>query len=210
MDGVQSSLSYRCNRAEKLAVDIKKESEENQKQVQKEIKELRENIDRYEETLVNEIKEKENQQIHTIRDYRKQLQGEQQNLIKEIFHYVTVNKDKEPQKMAEAKRRFNTYKETATGKLLQLRVPPRIQRHVPDLNKLKTWATDLRTIKLVEKPKEENQPMRQKLTSIANGQPLDLSSLTLKDQDMETLVDELASNTVRSLLSCLYSIISSL
>ena len=210
MDGVQSSLSYRCNRAEKLAAAITNESQENQKKVQTEIDSLREVIDRYEETLVNDIKEKEDQQIRELRNFRKQVQGEQQTLIKEIFHYVTVNKDKEPQKMAEAKRRFNAYKETATGKLLQLKVPPRIERHVPNLNQLRTMATDIQNIKLADKPKVQNDALQRKLAAGRNGQILDLQSSDLNDQDMETLADELASNTVCFVVpDCLFLTLSS-
>ena len=179
-----------------MAVEIKKESETNQREVQAEIHDLRETINRYEETLINEIKEKENQEMNKVKNFKQDVQGEQQNLIVEIFNYATVKKEKEPQKMSEAKRRFNTYKETASGKLLQMKVPPRIQRHIPGLNKLKIMATDIRNIKLEEKRPVQNEGLVQRLTAGKNGQQLDLASLELNDADMETLADELASNKV--------------
>ena len=92
-------MTYRSNRVNKMLNEIEKESQENQSTVTTAIRSIRQVIDEQERVLLESVQKTEKDERKIVEDYKRLLQGEQQNLIEQILKFVVVCHDKNPKKL---------------------------------------------------------------------------------------------------------------
>jgi Ran GTPase-activating protein (RanGAP) involved in mRNA processing and transport len=194
LQGVQLCLTYRSKRAEKVTKEIEEESQLNQSKVKEAMASLREIIDKHEDDLLKNIMDDEKAQKKSIEEYKCQLQGEQQVLIKEIFDFVTISHSKQATKLLDAKKPFEEYMKRADSKLLELKPKTRYKNDITGLDKLNAMKDQIKNIKMEQVPKYPNKNLQQRIDSNPDKSTLNLSSSELTDQDMEIVAAELEIN----------------
>ncbi|CAF4658285.1 unnamed protein product, partial [Rotaria sp. Silwood2] len=195
LQAVQLSLNYRSNRVENMVTEIERETESNKAKVTETITSLRQIIDKHEQDLLENIEKVENEEKKKTVNYKRQLQGEQQQLIEQIFNFVITCQDKHPKKRFEAKKVFDDYIQRAQLKLLELKPLPRIKYHIGDFNdKIREIEAQLRNFKVEKAPAHENKKVQDRIKDSPDKSILDLSSLELNDKDMEIVATELEIN----------------
>jgi hypothetical protein len=180
-----------------MITEIEEETQSNQSKVTEAMASFRQIIDEQERVLLKNIQDVEKNEKQSIEEYKRQLQGEQQNLIEQILNVVVISKDKQPMKRWEAKKPFDDYIKGTHLKLLELKPLTRTKQHVLGLDKLKGMEDDIKNIKVDKVPEYQNQPLRQRIASNTDRSKLNLSSSKLTDQDMEIVASELKTNKVR-------------
>ncbi|CAF2228112.1 unnamed protein product, partial [Rotaria magnacalcarata] len=193
LQGVQSCVNYRSDRVDKMLTEIEEESQDNQSKVTTAIASIRQVIDEQERLLLESVRKTEKDERKIVEDYKRSLQGEQQNLIEQILKFVVVCHDKNPKKILDAKKPFEDYIKATDTKLLELKPLTRTKKHLPDLDALKNMETEIRKIKL-EALKYDNEKLRQLITNTTDKSTLNLSSSKLTDRDMEIVAKELEIN----------------
>ncbi|CAF4672526.1 unnamed protein product, partial [Rotaria socialis] len=88
LQGVQSCVNYRSDRVDKLLTEIEEESRVNQSEVTTAIASIRQVIDEQERVLLESVRKTEKDEKKKVEDYKRELQGEQQNLIEQILKFV--------------------------------------------------------------------------------------------------------------------------
>ncbi|CAF2122397.1 unnamed protein product, partial [Rotaria magnacalcarata] len=194
LQGVQSCVNYRSDRVDKMLTEIEEESQDNQLKVTTAIASIRQVIDEQERILLESVRKTEKDERKKVEDYKRSLQGEQQNLIGQILKFVVVCHDKNPKKLLDAKKPFEDYIKATDTKLLELKPLTRTKKHLPDLDALKNMETEIRKIKL-EALKYDNEKLRQLIACIPDKSTFNLSNLKLTDLDMEIVAKELEINT---------------
>ncbi|CAM4823680.1 unnamed protein product [Rotaria magnacalcarata] len=194
LQGVQSCVNYRSDRVDKMLTEIEEESQDNQLKVTTAIASIRQVIDEQERILLESVRKTEKDERKKVEDYKRSLQGEQQNLIGQILKFVVVCHDKNPKKLLDAKKPFEDYIKATDTKLLELKPLTRTKKHLPDLDALKNMETEIRKIKL-EALKYDNEKLRQLIACIPDKSTFNLSNLKLTDLDMEIVAKELEIST---------------
>ncbi|CAM2705336.1 unnamed protein product, partial [Rotaria socialis] len=193
LQGVQSCVNYRSDRVDKMLTEIEEESRVNQSEVTTAIGSLRQLIDERERVLLESVRNTEKDEKEKVEDYKRKLQGEQQNLIEQILKFVVVCHDKNPKKLLDAKKPFEDYIKATDTKLLELKPLTRAKKGLPGLKALKDMETQIRNITL-EALKYDNEKLRQLIANTVDKSTLNLSSSELKDRDMEIVAEELEIN----------------
>ncbi|CAF4653303.1 unnamed protein product, partial [Rotaria socialis] len=193
LQGVQSCVNYRSDRVDKMLTEIEEESRVNQSEVTTAIGSLRQLIDERERVLLESVRNTEKDEKKKVEDYKRKLQGEQQNLIEQILKFVVVCHDKNPKKLLDAKKPFEDYIKATDTKLLELKPLTRAKKGLPGLKALKDMETQIRNITL-EALKYDNEKLRQLIANTVDKSTLNLSSSELKDRDMEIVAKELEIN----------------
>ncbi|CAM4986290.1 unnamed protein product, partial [Rotaria socialis] len=193
LQGVQSCVNYRSDRVDKMLTEIEEESRVNQSEVTTAIGSLRQLIDERERVLLESVRNTEKDEKKKVEDYKRKLQGEQQNLIEQILKFVVVCHDKNPKKLLDAKKPFEDYIKATDTKLLELKPLTRAKKGLPGLKALKDMETQIRNITL-EALKYDNEKLRQLIANTVDKSTLNLSSSELKDRDMEIVAEELEIN----------------
>ncbi|CAM4922220.1 unnamed protein product [Rotaria socialis] len=194
LQGVQSCVNYRSDRVDKMLTEIEEESRVNQSEVTTAIGSLRQLIDERERVLLESVRNTEKDEKKKVEDYKRKLQGEQQNLIEQILKFVVVCHDKNPKKLLDAKKPFEDYIKATDTKLLELKPLTRTEKGLPGLKALKDMETQIRNITL-ETLKYDNEKLRQLIACIPDKSTYNLSNLKLTDLDMEIVAKELEINT---------------
>ncbi|CAF3407049.1 unnamed protein product [Rotaria socialis] len=194
LQGVQSCVNYRSDRVDKLLTEIEEESRVNQSEVTTAIASIRQVIDEQERVLLESVRKTEKDEKKKVEDYKRELQGEQQNLIEQILKFVVVCHDKNPKKLLDAKKPFEDYIKATDTKLLELKPLTRTEKGLPGLKALKDMETQIRNITL-ETLKYDNEKLRQLIACIPDKSTYNLSNLKLTDLDMEIVAKELEINT---------------
>ncbi|CAF3642873.1 unnamed protein product, partial [Rotaria socialis] len=140
------------------------------------------------------VRKTEKDEKKKVEDYKRELQGEQQNLIEQILKFVVVCHDKNPKKLLDAKKPFEDYIKATDTKLLELKPLTRTEKGLPGLKALKDMETQIRNITL-ETLKYDNEKLRQLIACIPDKSTYNLSNLKLTDLDMEIVAKELEINT---------------
>ncbi|CAF1325009.1 unnamed protein product [Adineta ricciae] len=203
LEGVQASLNYRSDRADKLITEVEKESEFNQTRVRETMQNLRNLIDRREETLLGEIRQVETADKSAIEEHKLLLQDEQQNLIEQVLNFAVVSKDEQPQRLLNARRPFDDFIRRADARLSDLKPRSRIKNHVTGLEDLATLQTKIENVKF-EPLRHTNPNVEQIFDNNPNSTTLNLSSSRLKDLDIELVANRLACHRTLTTLK-LYS-----
>ncbi|CAF3613397.1 unnamed protein product, partial [Rotaria socialis] len=193
LQGVQSCVNYRSDRVDKMLTEIEEESRVNQSEVTTAIGSLRQLIDERERVLLESVRNTEKDEKKKVEDYKRKLQGEQQNLIEQILKFVVVCHDKNPKKLLDAKKPFEDYIKATDTKLLELKPLTRAKKGLPGLKALKDMETQIRNITL-EALKHDNEKLRQLIVNNTDKSMLNLSSSEWTDLDMEIVAEELEIN----------------
>lgn len=197
MDAVQSCLSYRSNRVDKLLADVEEESQDNQTKVTQTIGSLRQLLDEQERVLLENVRQAERDDKQRIVDYKKLLQSEQQGLIEHILKFVVVCHDKNPKKLLDARQPFEDYIQRTGNRLVELRPLTRKKKHLQGLQTIKDLAAQIPNITLQNIPDVENTEIRQRINNNTTDKSLlNLSSMKLTHLDMEMVAKELEINRV--------------
>lgn len=160
---------------------------------------LRELITNHEKDLIGKIKKAAEDQIGPIEEYKRQLQGEQQKLIKEISGFMDVSQNKQITARRKAKIKIDDYVKETAVKLIQLRPKTRIKHQLTDFDKMKVKeeiGKQLEKIKLEKTPDHTNAQLEPKITAGKTQATLNLSGSNFNDQDMELMAKELEINKV--------------
>ncbi|CAF1014647.1 unnamed protein product, partial [Adineta ricciae] len=203
LEGIHASLNYRSDRADKMIIEVEKEREFNETQVRETMQNLRELIDRREETLLGEIHQVETIDKRRIEEHKRSLQDEQQNLIEQVFNFAAVSKDKRPQRLLDARRPFEDFIRRTDARLLELKPLSRIKNYIAGLEDLATVQTKIENVKF-EPRKHTNPDVEKIFNNNPNSTALNLSSSRLKDLDMELVANRLAFHRTLTTLK-LYS-----
>ncbi|UJR09045.1 hypothetical protein I4U23_013293 [Adineta vaga] len=200
LQGVQSCLSYRSKRVDKMILEVEKESQSNQVKVSETMQNLRQLINEQERVLLENIRQDEKTQRTSIEEYKRLLQGEQHGLIEQVLNFVVVAKDKQPKKLLDARQPFENYIKRTNEKLLELKPLSRIKKHIVGFDKLNELEMQIRNMKLENTAEYTNQQLQQKIANSPDRSTLNLSSSALTDLDMEIVAKEIEINrTLRTL-----------
>ena len=188
-------MNYRSDRADKLIIEVEKERQFNETQVRETMQNLRDLIDRREETLLDEIQQAEAIDKSAIEEHKRLLQDEQQKLIEKVLDFAVVSKDKQPRRLLDARGPFDDFIRTADAKLLDLKPRSRIKKHVTGLKDLANLQTMIQNVKF-EPLKHTNPDVEQMFDKNPNSTTLNLSSSKLNDLDIELVANRLACHRV--------------
>ncbi|CAF1179977.1 unnamed protein product [Adineta steineri] len=194
LQGVQSCLTYRSNRVEKMVTEIEEEKKSNKSKVVVAMDSFRKIIDEQEKALLENIDNTEREEMKSVEEYKRQLQGEHQNLIEEVLNFVVVCTDKQPKKQFDAKSSFDDYIKRTKTKLLELKPKIRNGNHIPGLQKLQQMEEQIRSINMEKVPKYENRELQDAITKNGNNSTLNLQSIQLTDKDMAIVANLLENN----------------
>lgn len=179
-----------------MITDIEEESKSNQEKVTAEMTTLRQLIDEHEQTLLENIQETEQAQKRLIEEYKRQLQGQQHKLNKEIMGLMVISQNKQLTRRRETKTTFDNYIRETELKLIELRPRTRIEHHLVGLDKIREIEVQIRNINLEVQSKHKNDPLQQQIVGGRNQATLNLANSNLNDLDMKIVANELEINTV--------------
>jgi len=196
LQNVQLCLNYRTDRAEKSMNEIENESRSNQEKVTTTMATLRQLINDQEQVLLERIKTEEKNARKSFEQYKRNLQQEQQGLIKEICNVVDIRRDKQPKKLLEAKQTFQQYIKDMDTRLIDLKPLTRKKYQITGFDKVNELQTAIQNLKVAEQPKHVNDVLQQRINSTTDRSKLSLVGLQLNDMDMEIVANEMAINRV--------------
>lgn len=179
-----------------MITEIEEESKSNQEKVTAEMATLRQLIDEHERTLLENIQETKRAQNRLIEEYKRQLQGEQHKLIKEILGLMAISQNKQLMRRRETKTLFDNYIRETELKLIELRPRTRIKHHLVGLDRIREIEAQIRNIKLEVQSKHKNDPLQQQIVGGRNQATLNLANSNLNDLDMKIVAQELEINRV--------------
>jgi hypothetical protein len=185
-----------------MVTEIEKEKKSNKSKVVDAMDSFRKIIDEKEKALLESIDNTEREEMNSVEDYKRQLQGEHQNFIEEVLNFVVVCTDKQPTKRFEAKSSFDDYIKRTKTKLLELKPKTRNGNHIPGLQELEQMKQQIQSINVNVKkvPEYKNKELQDAITKNGNNSTLNLQSIQLTDKDMEIVANLLEKNTVRKTL----------
>ena len=183
---------------DKVYREVETESEKNRNKVTGAMTSLRQLIDQQEQILLEKIKTKEKEEKENIESYKRELQGEQQNLIKQVFNFVVARRDRTSKKLLSARKPFEDYLNRIETRLTELKPWTRPKLDIIGFEKIQEIETQIRNFRLDSMIKHENPELAQKLNNHRNQPIWNLSNSGLNDLDMELVGMELTMNRVSS------------
>ena len=181
-----------------MVAEIESESKVNQEKVSTTMAALRQLINEQEQVLLEQIKNTEKNEKKTIEEYKRNLQGEQQGLIEQIFNVIAIRRDRQPRKLLEAKQTFQEYITNMDARLVQLKPWTRKKQQVLGIDEIDKLKKAVEDVKVAEVPKHVNDKLTQLINNNTDKSKLSLVNLELKDMDMEIVANEMAINKVIS------------
>jgi len=191
-------LNYRTARVDNMVAEVESESKINQEKVTTTMATLRQLINEQEQVLLEQIKNTEKDEKKTIEEYKRNLQGEQQGLIEQIFNVIAIRRDRQPRKLLEAKQTFQEYITNMDARLVQLKPWTRKKQQVLGIDEIDKLKKAVEDVKVAEVPKHVNDKLTQLINNNTDKSKLSLVNLELKDMDMEIVANEMAINKVIS------------
>jgi len=181
-----------------MVAEVESESKINQEKVKTTMATLRQLINEQEQVLLEQIKNTEKDEKKTIEEYKRNLQGEQQGLIEQIFNVIAIRRDRQPRKLLEAKQTFQEYITNMDARLVQLKPWTRKKQQVLGIDEIDKLKKAVEDVKVAEVPKHVNDKLTQLINNNTDKSKLSLVNLELKDMDMEIVANEMAINKVIS------------
>ena len=181
-----------------MVAEVESESKINQEKVTTTMATLRQLINEQEQVLLEQIKNTEKDEKKTIEEYKRNLQGEQQGLIEQIFNVIAIRRDRQPRKLLEAKQTFQEYITNMDARLVQLKPWTRKKQQVLGIDEIDKLKKAVEDVKVAEVPKHVNDKLTQLINNNTDKSKLSLVNLELKDMDMEIVANEMAINKVIS------------
>ena len=191
-------MNYRTARVDNMVAEVESESKINQEKVTTTMATLRQLINEQEQVLLEQIKNTEKDEKKTIEEYKRNLQGEQQGLIEQIFNVIAIRRDRQPRKLLEAKQTFQEYITNMDARLVQLKPWTRKKQQVLGIDEIDKLKKAVEDVKVAEVPKHVNDKLTQLINNNTDKSKLSLVNLELKDMDMEIVANEMAINKVIS------------
>lgn len=191
-------MNYRTTQVDNMVAEIESESKVNQEKVSTTMAALRQLINEQEQVLLEQIKNTEKNEKKTIEEYKRNLQGEQQGLIEQIFNVIAIRRDRQPRKLLEAKQTFQEYITNMDARLVQLKPWTRKKQQVLGIDEIDKLKKAVEDVKVAEVPKHVNDKLTQLINNNTDKSKLSLVNLELKDMDMEIVANEMAINKVIS------------
>ena len=191
-------MNYRTARVDNMVAEVESESKINQEKVKTTMATLRQLINEQEQVLLEQIKNTEKDEKKTIEEYKRNLQGEQQGLIEQIFNVIAIRRDRQPRKLLEAKQTFQEYITNMDARLVQLKPWTRKKQQVLGIDEIDKLKKAVEDVKVAEVPKHVNDKLTQLINNNTDKSKLSLVNLELKDMDMEIVANEMAINKVIS------------
>jgi len=144
-----------------MVAEIESESKVNQEKVSTTMAALRQLINEQEQVLLEQIKNTEKNEKKTIEEYKRNLQGEQQGLIEQIFNVMTIRRDKQPKKLLEAKEMFQEYIANMDTRLVELKPWTRKKQQVLGIDELDKLKKAVEDVKVAEVPMHVNDKLQE-------------------------------------------------